>query len=591
MESKNRLFQVNLKGMIALLSEHIYSNPGTFVRELLQNGVDAITAFRHLDEAFKGSIEILLNEDGSMHFTDNGIGLTEEEIHRTLTVIGESSKRDPLDSADFIGRFGIGLLSCFVVSNEIIFETRSAMSKETIRWCGKADGTYQTSILSEERPIGTTVMLTPKTEWTHLFEYNTFKRNLEYYGRILPYPIYLTKDGQRVQINDPDPVWLRKGATREELLAFGREEFQSSFLDAFQIQTESGGVTGTLFILPFKTQFSAKLMHKIYLKRMLLSEEDSNLLPSWAFFVKCILNVDSLQSTASRESLVNNEELRKTSVEIGQALKNYLKSLLHVNSDLYTQVLSVHYLHIKAIAAEDTEMLRLFMDTLPFETNRGTRNFGTIRLNDTPIYYTPILDDFKQIKRIASSQGMLVINAAYTFDEALLKKSARLFDLSLELVTPSHILECFKEVSYAEHPEYREFEDRCIELMKPIGCTCKLKLFTPKDTPVIFVSGEKIIVADESKKVNNPLALALGAFRPKVQQTPPTLCLNLNNELVMRLMQIKEPIIFEAIIHILFVQALLLGKYPINEDEMTMFNEALYQLIIMGMQDVLGLIN
>ena len=59
----NNLFQVNLKGMIALLSEHIYSNPNTFVRELLQNCVDAITALRNIDENYKGRIDVFLNGD------------------------------------------------------------------------------------------------------------------------------------------------------------------------------------------------------------------------------------------------------------------------------------------------------------------------------------------------------------------------------------------------------------------------------------------------------------------------------------------------------------------------------------------------
>lgn len=85
----NNLFQVNLKGMIALLSEHIYSNPNTFVRELLQNCVDAITALHNIDESYAGRIDVFLKEDGSVVFQDNGIGLKEEEVHRFLTVIGE----------------------------------------------------------------------------------------------------------------------------------------------------------------------------------------------------------------------------------------------------------------------------------------------------------------------------------------------------------------------------------------------------------------------------------------------------------------------------------------------------------------------
>ena len=150
----NNLFQVNLKGMIALLSEHIYSNPNTFVRELLQNCVDAITALRNIDENYKGRIDVFLNEDKTVVFRDNGVGLKEEEVYRFLTVIGESSKRDTPDADDFIGRFGIGLLSCFVVTNEITVESRSAMGGQPVCWCGKVDGTYQLTLSDEERPIG-----------------------------------------------------------------------------------------------------------------------------------------------------------------------------------------------------------------------------------------------------------------------------------------------------------------------------------------------------------------------------------------------------------------------------------------------------
>lgn len=588
MDTNQYVFQVNLKGMIALLSEHIYSNPSTFVRELLQNGIDAITAFRSLDESHEGCIRVILSADGSMVFEDNGIGLKEEEIHQVLTVIGESSKRGELDSKDFIGRFGIGLLSCFVVSNEIVFETRSAMGTDVLRWCGKADGTYETIRLDEERPIGTRVLLTPKPEWRHLFEYETFKRNLHFYGNALPYPIRLETGEKQEQINELHPVWLTPDTDKETLLQYGRATFQSSFLDAFPIRTQHGGISGTLYILPFKTQFSGKLSHRIYLKRMLLSEEDCNLLPSWAFFVKCVLNAETLSSTASRESLVNNEELRLAQREIGQAIKEYLKGLMQSDRDLFNRILDIHYLHIKAIAAEDTDMFTLFMDALPFETNKGIRHFGTIRRHSPEVYYTPNLDDFKQVRRIAFSQGMLVINAAYTFDEALLKKAARLFpDIALKEISPARILDTFTAADSTTHPEYKDFEERCNAIIRSFGCVCKLKHFTPVDTPVIFVAGEKAAPPKEMQKVSNPLASVLGAFTPKVQ-TAPTLCMNIDNELVQVLVGMKDAVVFESIVHILYVQSLLLGKYPVNNDEMNLFNESLYRLIIMGMDDVLG---
>ena len=487
----NNLFQVNLKGMIALLSEHIYSNPNTFVRELLQNCTDAITALRNIDEEYAGRIDVFLREDGSMVFQDNGIGLKEEEVYRFLTVIGESSKRDTPDANDFIGRFGIGLLSCFVVTNEITVESRSAMGKQPVRWCGKVDGTYQTTLPEEEWPIGSRVILVPKKEWTHLFEYETFKKILRNYGQILPYPIYLHHQDEEELVNTPSPVWLDSKATRNELLEHGKKVFQSSALDAFRIHTENGKVNGVFYILPFRTQFSTGNSHKVYLKRMLLSENDCNLLPSWAFFIRCLVNADGLVSTASRESFVNNDLLKDTRKEIGVAIKEYLKRLVENDRETFNKILDVHFFHIKAIASEDNELLRLFIDYLPFETSKGTRSFGNIRSTESTIRYTRNLEDFRQVRRIAGAQGWMIVNAGYTFDESLLKKASLLFpELTLEAVSPARILEQFTEVVATE--EHKTFEKQASELLKSFGCICRLKHFTPVDTPVIFVAEAKV---------------------------------------------------------------------------------------------------
>lgn len=176
-------------------------------------------------------------------------------------------------------------------------------------------------------------------------------------------------------VNTPSPVWLDPKATRKELLDYGAKVFQSSALDAFRIYTESGKVEGVLYVLPFRTQFSVRNSHKVYLKRMLLSEDDCNLLPPWAFFIRCLVNADGLLSTASRESLVSNDQLKDARKEIGVAIKDYLRGLVQNDRAMFNRILDVHHFHIKAIASEDNELLRLFMDYLPFETNKGLRGF------------------------------------------------------------------------------------------------------------------------------------------------------------------------------------------------------------------------
>ena len=117
-------FQVNLGGMLDILSNHLYKSPDVFIRELLQNGVDAITMRQKRQLGWEGGILSITVEPGRrIEFSDNGSGLTEEEIHRFLAVIGQSSKTELVNGKipeDYIGRFGIGLLSCFMVSDSIV---------------------------------------------------------------------------------------------------------------------------------------------------------------------------------------------------------------------------------------------------------------------------------------------------------------------------------------------------------------------------------------------------------------------------------------------------------------------------------------
>lgn len=117
-------FQVNLGGMLDVLSNHLYKSPDVFLRELLQNGVDAVTLRQKEQPGWNGGRLTIAVEPGRrLIFRDNGAGLSEEGIHRFLAVIGQSSKTELVNGKlpeDYIGRFGIGLLSCFMVSDSIV---------------------------------------------------------------------------------------------------------------------------------------------------------------------------------------------------------------------------------------------------------------------------------------------------------------------------------------------------------------------------------------------------------------------------------------------------------------------------------------
>ncbi len=586
-------FQVNLKGMIALLSEHLYSDPNTFIRELLQNAVDAITAIRYLDEEHAGAITVTLpnEDDRAFVFQDNGIGLKEEEIHRFLSVIGESSKGKDLNEAkDFIGKFGIGLLSCFVVSDEIVVETCSALEKIAWRWTAQAEGDYKIERMDEQIPFGTRVILKPKAQFSYIFEYVYFKGKLKHYGDALREKVVLQKGEMQDVLNTQQPTWLNS-SDRGTLLEVGKDTFHVNFLDAVPFHTAHGDCTGVLYILPFKTQFSSKQHHRVYLKRMFLSEEDQSLLPNWAFFVRMLVNTEGLSATASRESLMKNELLQKTRKEIAAALKDYLKNCKAIDPSVYSRIIQTHFLHLKAFALEDNDFLDIFLDDIPFETNRGQRNFREIRQFQQTVYYSSDFEDFKQIDRMADTQGILLINGSYTFDTELLKKIATRYpDIAVKAMLPSELVGTFVDLDAPELKSFSGFRNLVQQILDEHGCALEIKHFRPHDTPAIYTKTEQSNVeqtVNQLKAEANPFARVLkSAAKPRQR---PILCLNVDNELIQQIATVTDRYLLQSIVEVLYVQAMILGKYNVQEKEMKILNNALKNLIVMGLTNFVNI--
>ncbi len=593
-EEKSYSFQVNLKGMIALLSEHLYSDPNTFIRELLQNGVDAITALKHLDEQHQGKITIELpgTEQPKFLFSDNGIGLKEADIHQFLSVIGESSKsKDIKDAQDFIGKFGIGLLSCFVVSDEIIVETKSALEQLPLRWTARAEGDYKIERLTEDIPVGTRVILSPKKQFNYIFEGDYFEKKIKFYGDALRETIYIVVGGAEKVIHKEEPKWLAPSVSKTELLAIGKELFHVNFLDAIPFETKAGKAKGVLYILPFRTQFSSKQRHRIYLKRMFLAEEDQSILPNWAFFVRMLVNTEELSATASRESLMKNDLLRQARKEIAAVLKTYLQQLKKIDFDIYIRIIQTHYLHLKAFALEDPDFLAIFLADIPFETNRGQRSFQNIIDQQQQLYYCADFEDFKQIDRMADTQGMILVNASYTFDTELLRKIKQRYpDYKITEMSPNQLLETFQPIHEDEQNQYVSFQKEAQRILDDYSCILEIRRFKPIDTPAIFTKMDQNSVEStisQLKENANPFAQVLKTSRPnKIQNT---LCLNADNQLISTLMDIKDAYMLRSVIEVLYVQALILGKYPVQEREMKVMNEALKSLIVMGLDNFVNL--
>jgi molecular chaperone HtpG len=359
-------FQVDLRGIVDLLSHHLYASPRVYVRELLQNAVDAITA-----GGDDGIVTIVTGSD-VLRITDNGIGLTEEQVHELLATIGRSSKRDELGFArhEFLGQFGIGLLSCFLVADEIRVHTRRA-GAEPVLWTGYSDGRYAVRP-GEEREPGTTVTLLPRRGAEHLLSQATVRELATLYGSLLP--VTVTVDGDRVTSGT---VPWESG--RAALFAYAEQVFGFVPFDIIELKVPEAGLSGAAFVLPTPVNPAMRGGHRVYLKRMLLAESVEGLLPEWAFFARCVVDSTELRPTASREALYDDGLLADTRDAIADQLRGWLVRLAASDPRRLGRFLTIHHLGVKALALHDDEMLRIVEQWYPMETNMGQVTLAEFR--------------------------------------------------------------------------------------------------------------------------------------------------------------------------------------------------------------------
>lgn len=585
MSEENR-FKVNLRGMIDILSNHLYSSPDVFIRELLQNGTDAISARKLYDKKFKdGKITIepkITDGKKTIIFSDNGIGLSYDEINKFLAVIGQSSKRDIMTgriSEEYIGRFGIGLLSCFMVTNEIRMTTHSAKSNEYLEWIGTPDGVYKINKL-DSCPDGTTFYIELKEDSLEYFEPERIVELVRYFGLPLPFPIMLKTENNIQRINT---VVDYNSDMHDSIMKFGKDIFGVEFIDYIPLNSKNGLFSGVAYILPYRIAPTAHGKHRIYLKHMLLTENGGNLLPEWAFFIRCFINTNSLRPTASREDFYDDDMLEAAREEIGECIEAYLMELSHKKPDTLKRLVAIHNLAIKSIAIDNDELFGIFIDYLEFETTRGIMSGSDLKDIDEPFIYTFDVDKFKQYSPIFTAQEKLLVNAGYVYDDKLILKLINNFELESSELNEDEFLENLEEISKSEREEFADFLDAANNALEEFDCEAEIKSFMPYELTALYIMDEQaqlyrqIIRAKET--TDDLFSDIYDAFAEEIEgDSTTTLVFNSENSLIQKLKNISGKQL-ENIIKILYVQSLLLGHYPLRNNEIAVMNRSIEGLI------------
>ena len=587
-ESNEHHFQVDLRGVIDLLSDHLYSGPQVYIREVLQNAVDAITARRSEQPDHVGNIrlELITAESAppTLVIHDDGIGLTEKEVHQFLATIGQSSKRDELSGDDFIGQFGVGLLSGFVVSEEIVVITRSIREgAKTVQWKGRSDGTYSLGELDLDAEPGTQVYLRAKAGCQEFFEPEFVRQTARHFGSHLPIDVQVWFKQDRTLINS-EPPWRSHYANEasrvEQALEYGRQTFDIDFLDAIPLRSRAGGVDGIAFILPFSSTMKTQNRHRVYIKDMLLSDSAEGLLPEWAFFVRCVINATKLRPLASREGLYEDETLAETRDDLGACLRRYLVDLSKQDPNRLQRLIQVHYLPIKALAAEDDDFYRMVIDWLPFETSLGTMTMGEYHERFGAVRYVRTRDRFRQMSSVAAAQKICVLNGCYTFDTDLIEKLPSVVDRSIEFLDANEWTENLDELDLQERETAFEFVRTANVVLQTYGCVAEIKKFRPRNLPALYTTNESadfMRSVDQAKEVGDEMwGGILDAISGQADASAQAqLCFNLENPVIKKLVEVQDRDLQRRSVETLYVQSLLLGHYPLKDREMNLLGEGL----------------
>ncbi|GAA1785835.1 HSP90 family protein [Luedemannella flava] len=585
-------FQVDLRGVVDLLSHHLYGSPRVYVRELLQNAVDAITARRATDSGAPALVRIEpaeLTGDGTLRVHDTGIGLTEAQVHELLATIGRSGKRDELGFArhEFLGQFGIGLLSCFLVADEIRVRTRHG-NEPTVLWTGYADGRYEVAVAGpadERAEQGTSVTLVPRRDGAQWLTGPTVVELARLYGSLLPVTVRV---GSEVVSAGPPP-WLATAADspgdrRERLIGYAQATLGFTPFDVIDLSVPAAGLTGAAFVLPMPVNPAAKLGHRVYLKRMLLGEGTEGLLPEWAFFARCVVDATELRPTASREALYEDGLLDEVREALGDQLRGWLVRLATNDRDRLAAFLDVHHLGVKALALHDDEMLRLVDQWWPMETNVGRMTLAEFRERHGTVRYCATIDEFRQLAAVAAAQDLAIVNGGYTYDSEIIERLPSLDrEILVDRLDPSDLTTRFDTLDPDTELALRPFLKVTQRALDRLGCEAVVRSFEPAALPALYLVDRSAAFQQQLRatreRVDDVWAGVLAAFEQAEADARPQLVFNHRNPLVRRLIALTGSGLTELAVEAIYGQALLLGHHPLRPADAALLNRSFLGLL------------
>lgn len=484
MEEKQGNIKISSENMMPIIKKWLYSDKDIFLREIVANGVDAVTKFKKLVEmgeaqASEGEeyrINVFVDEKAkTLTVEDNGIGMTADEVEKYITQIAFSGAEDFLEKYEkasgdgIIGHFGLGFYSAYMVSDDVEIYTKSYKDEPAVKWESDGNSTY-TLTETDKASRGTKIVMhIAEGEEEFLKEYR-IRELLRKYCSFMPYNIYLNpkgdepekkkgkkkdeeKDGEKKEeakkdqpINNTAPLYLKdpKECTEEEYKDFYRDTFMDYNEPLFWIHLNMDypfRLKGILYFPKVKKQQVQleKGQVKLYCNQVFIADNIKEVIPEFLMLLNGVIDCPDIPLNVSRSFLQNDRQVQKISKHITKKVADKLTALFNNERERYNECWKDIATFIKFGCLKDDEFYDKVKDIVIFKNLGGE--------------YKP-LNDFleEEVSEEDAGKGVQPKAVYYVSDEAQQAQYIKMFkDAGLDAV----VCDTYIDPHFISYIEYK----------------------------------------------------------------------------------------------------------------------------------------
>ena len=605
MEQKK--FKTEVSELLQLIIHSLYSHKEIFLRELVSNSSDALDKLKYLnltDEKLKGlsfdpRIDISFTEEGdkrSLTISDNGLGMSHDDLSDNLGTIASSGTKKFLASlteeqkkdSNLIGQFGVGFYSAFMVADKVEVISLKAGEEQAWKWSSTGKGSYTLEEAVRDGH-GTTITLHLNEEGNEYANRWQIEQLVKKYSDHIAYPIFLSydqttyddkkkdKEGKAVkkvehkveQINSSSALWRRSKSelTDEQYKEFYKQSSYDSEDPLFYVHTRAEGATEytTLFFIPSKAPFD--LYHadyrpgvKLYVKRVYITDDDKELLPTYLRFVRGVIDSEDLPLNVSREILQQNRVMSAIRNASVKKLLGEFQKISEQNPELYTKFIEQFNRPLKEGLYSDYANRDALLELVRFKSSSqdGYVSLASYKqrmpADQKSIYYiaggkestlkaSPLLESYRK-------KGFEVLIMSDDIDDIVVGSIGTYKEMPLKAINKSGAVDDLKEEKDTE--KTKEAKSLVKKIKKALGDKVKDVVVSSR-----LVESPAVVVVDENDPSVQMQQILKSMGQGDFEDVKPILEINVDDPMIMKIDASDDTQYIEDLCSVLLDQALL----------------------------------